>query len=393
MTLRAFSNFYKQQSHITWHQDFIENPLPASLPLVFATTFPAGGGLSVEDELYISMNNGVYDLYLRNVVVLPGSVVAGWSLARYGETKEALSRKGSRNLTYAGYAVLVYGCFAGLLPSGVRLAGIPVEVFRGISALAILLYIMRALRIFDDERKLKIQQSLKRFAECEKLIALGKLSAGVAHEINNPLSNVLLSLEMLENHLSESGYLSGKSRERIEAAKRNLDRAAKIARELLFYSQEREAEFVPVNLNDIVETTLGLLDSRRDSYDILLMLGEIPDVSGIPWKIEEILLNLLMNAMEASSPGGAIEITTRVQDAHICCAVRDHGSGISEQNLARVFDPFFTSKDPGEGTGLGLSICFGIMQMHGGEIQLESKERHGTTAQLLFPMKKGAISE
>jgi len=342
---------------------------------------------------YFLSDNGLYELFLRAIVVLPGAIVSGWSLIRYGGTKEALSRKGSKNLAYAGYAVFVYGAFVGFMPSGLRLEGVPVEVFRSVSALVILFHIMRALTIFDDERKLKIEQSLKRFHECEKLIALGKLSAGVAHEINNPLSNVLLNLEALEKHLSDSGDLSDGPRARIEAAKRNLDRAAKIARELLFYSERRKAEFVPVSLNEIVKSTLSLIDARRDLYDFRLGLAEIPDVSGIPWKIEEALLNLLMNAMEASPSGGAIEITTRVQGAWVCCVVRDWGSAVSEQNLDRVFDPFFTSKEPGEGTGLGLSICFGIMQMHGGEIHLDSKLGDGTTAQLLFPLNGGLVGE
>jgi signal transduction histidine kinase len=336
-------------------------------------------------------NYGFFDLFLRNFVALPGAVISGWGLIRYGMTKEIYNRRGGKNLAFAGYAILLYGFFAGVLPSGINLAGIPVELFRAVSAFLILHCIMRALKIFDDERKHMIEESLKRFTQSEKMVSLGKLSAGIAHEINNPLSNVLLNVETMEKELRQSEKLDSRSQDRIDAIKRNLDRAAKIAGELLFFSHNRDAELMPFNLNEVIHKTFRLIGSRQELYDFKLKLGEIPEISGIPWKIEEVLLNLLMNAMEALPPGGVIEVTTGVEGDKLCCTVRDHGSGISEEDLRFVLDPFFTTKEPGKGTGLGLSICFGIMELHGGEIILSSTLGEGTTVRLLFPLPGDSV--
>jgi len=335
---------------------------------------------------HLFRNYGHLDLFLRNFVAVPGAVLAGWGLIRYGAAKETLNRRGAKNLTHAGYAILLYGFFAGLLPSGFRLGGIPIEMFRALSALLILHSIMRALQIFDDEHKAKIEESLKRFAQSEKMVSLGKLSAGVAHEINNPLANVLISVELLEKDLNQQGRLDRTFQSRIEAIKRNAERAAKIAGELLFFSHNRETELEPFNLNEVIQKTFQLIGSRQNHYDFVFELGKIPEIDGVPWKIEEVLLNLLMNAMDATHQGGRIAVSTRVESGKLCCTVRDQGAGVSDDDLKFVFDPFFSTKEPGKGTGLGLSICFGIMELHGGEITINSKKDEGTTVRLFFPL-------
>jgi signal transduction histidine kinase len=224
------------------------------------------------------------------------------------------------------------------------------------------------------------------------MFSLGKLSAGIAHEINNPLTNVSISVELLEKDLKPLAQFESKLQPRIDAIKRNIDRASKIAGELLFFSHNRETELMPVNLNEVIQHTFELIGSRRNHYDLQLELKELPDIEGIPWKIEEVLLNLLMNAMEATAQGKRILVRTGVEDKMVCCEVRDEGSGISENDLKFIFDPFFTTKAPGTGTGLGLSICFGIMEMHGGEIRITSAPGEGTTVKLLFPLPEGSRS-
>jgi signal transduction histidine kinase len=338
--------------------------------------------------LYIYFHNGryPYELYLRNFVAFPGAVMAGFGFIRYSFTVEDLSRLGAKNLNHAGFAILLYGLFAGAFPSGITIVGIPIEIYRALAAFLMLHCIMRALRIFDVEKKAQIEESLKRFAQSEKLVALGKLSAGIAHEINNPLANVLMSVELLEKDLNKLLPFDNNCRPRIEVIKRNLDRAAKIAGELLFFSYNREAAFEPFNLNEVIHKTFQLLDNRQKDYVFSIDLGDVPEIDGIPWKVEEVLLNLLMNAMDATPEGGKIAVLTRVEGDHLCCTIQDQGSGIREEDLRYVFDPFFSTKEPGKGTGLGLSICFGIMEMHGGEIFINSKVREGTTIRLLFPL-------
>lgn len=335
---------------------------------------------------YLQQDYSHFDLYLRHFLGLPGALLSGVGLVKFSFSVEAMNRQGAKNLAYAGYAVLLYGFFTGVFPSGFHIAGIPVEVFRTFSALFILTCMMRALQIFDFERQSKIESQLKRFAQSEKLVALGTLSAGVAHEINNPLAKVLLNVELLEKGLGRGDKFDHKQQTRIDIIKRNLERAAKIAGELLFISHNSETEFVTFSLNEVVRKTLQLLGSRQDHYDFEFDLGDVPEVRGLPWKVEEVLLNLLMNAMDATPAGGHIRIATRIEDDFVCGVIEDHGTGISDAHLGSVLDPFFTTKEIGKGTGLGLSVCFGIMKLHGGEILINSKEGQGTTVRLRFPL-------
>ncbi|PNU20836.1 hypothetical protein C2E25_05480 [Geothermobacter hydrogeniphilus] len=337
---------------------------------------------------YFQRGYAHFDLYLRNFIGFPGAVLSGVGLIKYSSSVESLSRRGAKNLTYAGYAILLYGFFTGIFPTGWNLGGVPIEFFRACSALLIFFGITRALQIFDVERRAKIQAQLKRFTQSEKLVALGKLSAGIAHEINNPLAKVLLNVEMLEKDLNREGRFDTTRQTRIDAIKRNLERAAKIAGELLFFSHNRETEFVAFSLNEVVHKTFQLIGSRQDLYDFEFEPGEIPKIQGVPWKIEEVLLNLLMNAMEASEPGGGIKVRTWVEQGMVVCTVEDQGSGISEKDLNFVMDPFFTTKEIGKGTGLGLAICFGIMELHGGEVLISSREGEGTTVRLQFPCEE-----
>jgi signal transduction histidine kinase len=362
---------------------------PAWRRLISAGVFLAGASF-VFGHLHESPFR--YDLYLRNFIALPAAAMAGFGFIRYSDTVAALSRRGARNLKHAGFAILLYGGFAGAFPSGMKIFGMPVEICRAFAAFLMLHSIMQALQIFDVERKAKIEESLKRFAKSEKMFSLGKLSAGIAHEINNPLTNVSISVELLEKDLKPLAQFESKLQPRIDAIKRNIDRASKIAGELLFFSHNRETELMPVNLNEVIQHTFELIGSRRNHYDLQLELKELPDIEGIPWKIEEVLLNLLMNAMEATAQGKRILVRTGVEDKMVCCEVRDEGSGISENDLKFIFDPFFTTKAPGTGTGLGLSICFGIMEMHGGEIRITSAPGEGTTVKLLFPLPEGSRS-
>ena len=354
----------------------------------------AGGVRALAAFIYSHLHENPfrYELYLRNFIALPAAAMAGFGFIRYSATVAALSRRGARNLKHAGFAILLYGLFAGAFPSGIKLLGMPVEICRAFAAFVVLHFIMQALQIFDIERKAKIEESLKRFAKSEKMFSLGKLSAGIAHEINNPLTNVSISVELLEKDLKPLAEFESKLQPRINAIKRNIDRASKIAGELLFYSHNRETELMPVNLNEVVQHTFELIESRRGHYDFQLEPKEVPDINGIPWKIEEVLLNLLLNAMEATPQGKRIQVGTGVENNMVCCTVVDEGAGISANDLKFIYDPFFTTKAPGTGTGLGLSICFGIMELHGGEILITRTPGEGTTVKLLFPVPEGSRS-
>ena len=340
-------------------------------------------------DLLLDENFTLINSRIRNFIGLPAAAFAGLGLILYSRTVTHISHKGARNFIGAGVALMAYGLLTGVVPSGTRLPFLwnaPIELFRGLSAFVILHFVMNALYTFDEERKLLMEERLARFAKAEKLHALGKLAFGIAHEINNPLTNVSMNVEMLSKDLD--GLINQeRAMKRLAAIERNLDRASKIARELLAFSTEKEAEFVPISLNDIIKSTLELLGSRKKDYVITVVAEDIPDIPAIPWKLEEVLLNILVNAMDATPKNGEITISTHRNDHSLQLKVCDSGCGIPAECLTQVMDPFFTTKEVGQGTGLGLSICYGIMELHGGQIELESLHRHGTTVTLIFPLK------
>ncbi len=258
------------------------------------------------------------------------------------------------------------------------------ELFRGLSAVLILHFMMHALHTFDEEMKAAIEDRLNRFVQSEKLSALGKLAAGIAHEINNPLANVSLNLEMLKKELELIGGPQEQTK-KIEAAQRNLDRASQIAGELLHISSERESEFEMTHLDDIISSVLNLLGPRGRDYRITVDLDDVESVLAVPWKLEEVFLNVIINAMDATVSGGSISVNGYRRNGKTIVEISDNGAGIKPEDLGRVMEPFFTTKGVGQGTGLGLSICYGIMQMHQGDIEIKSVPANGTTVSLIFP--------
>jgi len=340
------------------------------------------GGLAGEERFF-----RFAAMRIRNLLGFPGALAAGLGLIGYAGTIRGTSSKVARNFTGAGIALIVYGVFAGLVPTGAILPfGVRVELIRGVTGIFILHFLMNALHIFDLEREELIEERLQRFAQTEKLTSLGKLAAGIAHEINNPLANVSLNVEMLKKAISTAGG-NGQYEKRFAAIERNLDRASRIARELLSVSRQEEKteSTILVDLNDLLRDTLTLLGPRRHDYRFELFLNPLPAVRGLPWKIEEVFLNILINAMEATAPGGEITIVSRPGKNSAVLEISDTGVGIPAENLRSIFDPFFTTKEVGKGTGLGLSICFGIMEWHGGRIEARSKPGLGTTMTLVFP--------
>ncbi len=336
---------------------------------------------------------GEADIRIRNFIALPAAVFSGLGFILKAGTVRHLSEKGAFNLRAAGVMILFYGIFAGLVPSGTTFTNLnlPIELFRGLSAFILLHFLMNGLHIFEIEWKRIVEDRLNRFARSEKFNALGKLASGVAHEINNPLANIQMNVELLKADLAQLP-LDEIHAKRLAGIERNVDRASKIARELLVFSREADDEPVETDLHEVIDSALLLLGPRLDPYTLIKdYQSGCPEIMAVPWKIEEVLINILINALDATPAGGVLQIRTRYDAKRVYADITDSGTGIADDDLGRIFDPFYTTKPVGEGTGLGLSICFGIMAAHGGSIEVMSKGGQGTTMTLIFP--KGELRD
>ena len=330
------------------------------------------------------------DIGARFTFGFAGGLLSSYGLIAYSRGIRPMSQSVSRRLHYAGITFLCYAFFAGIISSGftMPMVPIPIELLRGTAAVFITYFISQALNIFDIETRKKIEQQARLLVQAEKLSSLGQLAAGIAHEINNPLANASLGIQTLKHKLSNVGA-DRDMIERLSAVERNIDRAAMIAQELLQFSRTREKDFLPLNINDAINNSLSLLEYKLHNIILTQDLASLPDVMGDPVKLEQVLINILSNALEAMPEGGELFIASRLKDGMIEVRITDTGVGISPENQSRAFEPFFTTKDVGSGTGLGLSVSYGIIGQHHGRIELLSKPGQGTTVTIKIPAKEG----
>lgn len=324
------------------------------------------------------------DTHIRNFVAFPGGLLSGIGMVLYSKTVRSFSRNVAINFVSAGCCMICYSFLTGLVPSDavVPFIGVKIILLRGVSAFLIMFFTIRALSVFSLEQRELVNERLQRFAQSEKLNSMGILAAGIAHEMNNPLTNVSLNLEMLKDLVGDDERINKK----IGAIERNAARASKIAKELLHFSRENEAPPERININEVIKSSNNLLKSQDLNSIIRLNLQNVPMIMGIAWKLEEVFINLLMNSLDACSDKDGIEIVSFLQKNKVVVVITDTGRGIPAEIIPKVFDPFFTTKEIGKGTGLGLSVCYNIIQQHGGEIGLMSSEEGGCVVTITFPV-------
>lgn len=327
------------------------------------------------------------ELIGRNFFGLGGALAAAYGLIAYSREIRDLSRSGSLQLRYAGVVFIFYGVFAGVIRSHYSLpvVGVPVEIVRGLSAVIIAYFIIKALNIFEVEAQKKLTYHMLRLGQSEKLQSLGQLAAGIAHEINNPLANASLGIQAARKRVMGTAAPDEHIMERLDAVEKNIDRASIIARELLQFSRQQDTQAVPFNMNDVVRGALTLMKYKLRDIVIHHDLGPVRDVTGDLGKMEQVFINILSNATDAMPEGGDIFITTEQRGDEVQIRISDTGAGIPPENLSRVFDPFFTTKETGSGTGLGLSICYGIVKQHRGTLEISSTGGKGTTVTVRLP--------
>ncbi len=239
----------------------------------------------------------------------------------------------------------------------------------------------RLILLDDITQRTQLEDQL---LQAEKLTSLGLLAAGVAHEVNTPLAVISNYIQMLAKQMP-----AGDSRQAlIDKIVKQTFRASEIVNNLLNFSRTGAAEFQPVNLNQVVEDTLSLLAHpfRTGHVEVVRNLSpEIPPVLGSSNRLQQVFLNLFLNARDAMPGGGMLEVRSRAYNGTVEIEVSDTGSGIARENLGRIFDPFFTTKASARGTGLGLSVSYGIIKEHAGKIEVRSTPGKGTSFRLEFP--------
>lgn len=249
----------------------------------------------------------------------------------------------------------------------------------------------RIILVDDITERVTLESQL---AQADKLSSIGLLAAGVAHEINTPLAVISSYAQMLSKQLKGDARLGPV----LDKITQQSFRAAEIANGLLNFSRTSTTEFRETNLNQVIRDTLSLLEHQFKTANIAVdmeLATELPSIQGNPGKLQQVFLNLLLNAKEAMPGGGKLRVTTLV-NGHVEAVVADSGSGIAPEHLKRIYDPFFTTKTtpkPGDkrGTGLGLSVSYGIIQEHAGKIHVESAVGAGTTFHLEFPLLRNSV--
>jgi signal transduction histidine kinase/CheY-like chemotaxis protein len=246
-------------------------------------------------------------------------------------------------------------------------------------------------RLFQETRASleQLQTAQQLLLQSEKLAAVGQLISGIAHELNNPLTGVVGWTQYL---LSQP--LSKDVARHLNTINEQALRASKIVQNLLTFSRQHKPEQRMVNLNEILDSTLALRSYELRVNNIVVerdYAAELPDVAVDPHQIQQVVLNLIINAEQAmlsQRGGGTLAIATRRDGPNIVISVQDDGPGIPHDMLNKIFDPFFTTKPIGVGTGLGLSISFGIIQQHGGRIWAESAPGSGAKFMIELPMSE-----
>jgi len=231
--------------------------------------------------------------------------------------------------------------------------------------------------------RVKLEQTLQ---QSEKLSSIGLLAAGVAHEVNTPLTGVSSYTQMLLGMIPETDPKHAL----LQKMQRQTDRASNIVGNLLNFSRTGNAEeFVETDINKLLNDTLQLLEPqlRKSNCEIVKEYGDgLPPIHASGGKLQQVFTNLILNARDAMMAGGTIKLRTGTdQDGNLVVDVIDDGEGIPQENLSKVFDPFFTTKGVGNGTGLGLAVSYGIVQEHSGTIEVQSRQGEGTKFKLVFP--------
>jgi signal transduction histidine kinase len=223
----------------------------------------------------------------------------------------------------------------------------------------------------------------------EKMAGVGQMGAGLAHEIGNPLASISSLIQMLLKK-KEAGDI----REKLALVSFHIGRISKIVRQLADFSRPGGLTWGLVNLNDLLKEAVNIVqyDRKASNLTFTLELAEdLPEVFVVADEILQVFFNILQNAVDASSHEGTISIRTWAGEPNVCASFEDKGTGMTAAEMQRIFEPFYTTKEPGKGTGLGLSISYSIVQKHKGKIEVQSQKNRGSTFSVKLPRARERV--
>lgn len=233
----------------------------------------------------------------------------------------------------------------------------------------------------------------------EKLAAVGRLAAGIVHEINNPLATIAACAEALEQRIDEGDFAQSASAddlaEYLGLIKSEAFRCKNITTDLLDFSRIRTGERTPVDAGDIVRSAANLISHQKRGHGISHQVDiepNLPQVSADGGQIQQAVIALATNGIDAMPDGGTLSFRVFSKGSRVVIEVADTGSGIAQENMPKIFEPFFTTKEVGSGTGLGLAVCYGIISEHGGRLSVRSTVGKGTTFSIFLPIANGQES-
>ncbi len=281
----------------------------------------------------------------------------------------------------------------------------------------------------EEQRQLlnKLEEAHTQLLQSEKLASIGQLAAGVAHEINNPIAFVNSNLNTLSKDIAglmqlvdayeaceaalgdkpellaplqaikqqvDIEFIRGDILSLIDESIDGTQRVRRIVSDLRDFSRPGDQEWHEVDLHQGIDSTLNVVRNEiKHKADVILEYGELPPVKCLPSQLNQVFMNLLVNASQAIPERGTITIRTRCERDQVAVEIADTGSGMSPEVMAKVFDPFYTTKPVGKGTGLGLSVSYGIIERHGGHIDVQSVPGSGTTFTVWLPVEPAASRE
>jgi len=236
-----------------------------------------------------------------------------------------------------------------------------------------------------------LRSTQNQLLQSEKMASLGKLAAGVAHEINSPLTGILTYSSLLH----EAKQDGDRDKEDLEVIVNETNRCKMIVKGLLDFARQTEPQKVLSDINEVTQKSINLISHQASIQNVKIERKIQPDLPQIMidvGQIQQVFINILLNAIEAMPQGGILTVSSEIEDQMVIVGFTDTGIGIPEENLPKIFDPFFTTKKQGKGTGLGLSVSYGIIERHRGKLEVKSQVGKGTTFTVKLPIKE-IISE